>query len=202
MGMRGERQRVPGSHGHAATVAALSLAAPRSSALRSLSHARVRSRQRLEIAMLKSWTIYSESEGIMAGRKKKYFKPTRGWVYLIRLFPKDRYKIGFTAKNDSKHRLKSARTWIPEAKLVAEWESVSTWETLARAFVTSRCDVQTMGGSEVLVAVDDQLEVVETLDEFFQRLPEVDTLSAPFSKGVAPEAKEGDQVLPLKKTNR
>ena len=72
-----------------------------------------------------SWTVYDDFEDEMPGRKKKYFKPEKGFVYLIRLSPEGRYKVGFTAKDDAQHRAASARTWVPEAELIAVWPSVS-----------------------------------------------------------------------------
>lgn len=135
-----------------------------------------------------SWTIYDEFEDCMPGRKKKYFKPEIGLVYLIKLFPEGRYKVGFTAKDDAEHRATSAKTWVPEAELKAVWPSVSTWEMPARVFALTECKAQMVGDSEVFDGIKDQLDLVNKLDEFFQRMPPIENLSAPYAKG----AKEGE----------
>ena len=98
------------------------------------------------------------------------YKQEHGFVYLIKLFPADRMKIGFASKSVDE-RLKSAQTWIPEAELIKSWSSMRTWEPIARNWARANDDnIRILGSSEVLTGVTQIQPFVERLDEFFERM--------------------------------
>lgn len=148
-------------------------------------------------------------EEIMIRRKKKYFKPVKGLVYLIQL-SRDRYKMGFTAQADeAEARVKSARTWVPEAELIATWPAISTWELPARHFVVGQCELEVKGGSEVFqdatakrTKTNRKGEILNQVDQFFQRMPSVDSIEEPYALGAETAINDGDtdgQVIPIQR---
>lgn len=61
-----------------------------------------------------------------------------GLIYLVRLHPPGRFKIGFTKDRQTlEKRIGDAKTWVTEAEIVGTWPAVEKWERLARFVITS-----------------------------------------------------------------
>lgn len=93
----------------------------------------------------------------------------RGIIYLIRLSP-DRVKLGFTSEPSVKGRVKSARTWIPEAECIGFWSGLSSWEPLARAWLEHHSELAQVGESEVFEGMRNQREVLSLMQNFFRHI--------------------------------
>ena len=66
-----------------------------------------------------------------------------GLIYLLRLHPPGRFKIGFTGDRKTlERRLKEARTWIPEAALVKTWPALEKHERMARFVMGSDLTIE------------------------------------------------------------
>ena len=60
-----------------------------------------------------------------------------GIIYLVRLHPAGRFKIGFTKNIETpKKRIKDAKTCVPEAEIEGTWPGLEKWERLARFVIT------------------------------------------------------------------
>ncbi|MDE0176695.1 MAG: hypothetical protein OYH76_22935 [Defluviicoccus sp.] len=100
-----------------------------------------------------------------------------GKIYLVRLHPADRIKIGFTSgSSEGEARFRHVRTFVPELEFVKEWPARASWEATARRFMLNGLSLtqaaRTGKGVEIFDGVtDEDLErIIEAGDLYFSRM--------------------------------
>ncbi len=93
-----------------------------------------------------------------------------GLIYMIRLVPENRFKVGFTTNLAS--RLKAYKTSCPEAKVFATWPGSMRWERLTLALL-KQSKIAVWKGGEVF-HIKDELAVKSILDDWFDALSQRD----------------------------
>ena len=102
------------------------------------------------------------------------------FIYLMRLYPADRFKIGCVDKKAGlEKRVKDAMTWVPEAHLVKSWPVTEwKWESIARHVMRSSKPVpqavadytlthrSSSAGNEVITG-DDEDRLIERAERLF-----------------------------------
>ena len=104
-----------------------------------------------------------------------------GMIYLVRLHPSNRYKVGFTENEATlAGRMKEARTWVPEATPLRTWPALEKHEALVRYVMQSRLPVaRALGefpfsdwsrnaGGEVIDG-DSEIRLIERADSLFNK---------------------------------
>lgn len=104
-----------------------------------------------------------------------------GLIYLVRLYPNNRYKVGFTENEATlERRMKEARTWVPEATPVRTWPALEKYEAMVRYVMQSRLPVKRAlcefpfsdwsrsAGGEVIDG-DSEARLIERADSLFNK---------------------------------
>ncbi|MCY3827012.1 MAG: hypothetical protein OXG10_06500 [Candidatus Dadabacteria bacterium] len=67
----------------------------------------------------------------------------KGLIYLLRLYPYDRFKVGFTATEKTlARRINGFKTVVPEIELLGKWPALEKWESLARFIIYSELSIE------------------------------------------------------------
>ncbi len=97
-----------------------------------------------------------------------------GHIYIVRLHPETRIKIGFSTAKTENGRFDKVKTFIPELEVIRLWPARDIWESTARRALTNQFGlipvVTDDAGKEVFDGVTDELlmKMIENGDKYFE----------------------------------